>query len=80
VVKVVERGRFRVYVYAEGGRPHHAPHCHCYWGDGDAMVDLDTLAVVAGDPLPKGAAALLREYVAEIKAIWTALNPGRPIA
>jgi hypothetical protein len=80
VVKVVERGRFRVCVYAEEGQRRHAPHCHVDWRDGDAVVEHDHLTVVAGDPLPKGARELLWEYKTGIETIWTMPNPGRPIA
>jgi hypothetical protein len=44
MVRVVVQGRFRVYVYAEGGQPHHLPHCNVRWPDGDAQVALDDLS------------------------------------
>lgn len=50
MVKVIARGRFSVYVYADGRQPHHAAHCHVYWADGAASVALLTLLVLDGDP------------------------------
>jgi hypothetical protein len=32
--KILDNGKFRVYVYANDDNPHHLPHCHVYW-DGD---------------------------------------------
>lgn len=79
MVRVVVQGRFRVYVYAEGGQPHHLPHCNVRWPDGEAQVSLRTLSVLAGDPLPREAHLLLARHRAEIAAAWDALNPGRPV-
>ena len=79
VVKVVQRGRFRVYVYAEGGAPHHLAHCHVQWSDGATSVALRTLRVLDGDPLPPAARDLLGEHIDELYAAWNALNPGRRI-
>jgi hypothetical protein len=76
VVKVVEHGRYRVYVYAEVGQPHHQPHCHVRWPDGECSVELLLLTVLAGDELPAAARRLLRDHLPEIRRVWTALNPG----
>lgn len=80
MVKVVQRGRFSVYVYPESGQPHHLPHCHVSWRDGEAVVDLARLLVLSGDRLPAAARELLRDHLADVKRAWTLLNPGRPIA
>jgi hypothetical protein len=32
--KILDNGKFRVYVYANDDNPPHLPHCHVYW-DGD---------------------------------------------
>jgi hypothetical protein len=79
MIKVVQRGRFSVYVYAEGGQPHQAAHCHVYWPDGAASVALPTLLVLDGDPLPPAARILLKESLAALRAAWDTLNPEMPI-
>lgn len=28
--KILDNGKFRVYVYANDDNPHHLPHCHVY--------------------------------------------------
>lgn len=55
MVRVVVQGRFRVDVYAEGGQPHHLPHCNVRWPGGDVQVSLHDMMVLAGDPLPREA-------------------------
>jgi len=80
VVKVAQRDRFSIYVYSELGQPHHLPHCHISWPDGESVVDLALLSVLQGDPLPGAARELLREHQAQVKRAWTSLNPGRPIS
>ena len=79
MVRVVNRGRFAVYVYAEVGQPHHLPHCHVRWSDGDAQVVLPTLRLLAGDTLPREAHRMLVEHVEEIIAAWECLNPERTV-
>jgi hypothetical protein len=79
MLRVVVQGRFRVYVYAEGGQPHHLPHCNVRWPDGEAQVSLRTLSVLAGDRLPREAHMLLVRHQAKIAAAWDALNPRRPV-
>lgn len=79
MIKVVQRGRFRVYVYAEEGHRHHIAHCHVQWSNGATSVALRTLLVLDGDPLPAAARVLLDAHVAELRAAWNALNPGRRI-
>ena len=77
LVKVVQRGRFSVYVYREVGQPHHSPHCNVRWSDGDTQVELPTLRRIIGTPLPGEAQRLLAEYRDEIVAAWNQLNPER---
>jgi hypothetical protein len=79
LVRVVRRGRFSVYVYAEVGQPHHLPHCYVRWSDGSTQVALPTLRVLAGDDLPSQARQLLRENLEEIYAAWNLLNPERSV-
>ncbi len=76
MVKVVSAGRFGIYVYAEGGQPHHLPHCHVRWSDGDSQVALPNLRLLAGDELPPAAKALLAEQVEALRSAWNRLNPG----
>jgi hypothetical protein len=77
MVRVVQRGRFSVYVYDERGERHHRPHCHVLWSDGEASVDLRTLDVLAGDALPALARRLVEDHEADITAAWDRLNPRR---
>jgi hypothetical protein len=77
VVRVVQRGRFSVYVYDERGERHHEPHCHVRWSDGEATVGLRTLNVLAGAALPALARRLVEDHEAEINAAWDRLNPRR---
>jgi hypothetical protein len=79
MVRVVRRGRFTVYVYAEVGQPHHLPHCHVRWSDGSSQVALPTLTVLVGDELPRPARQLLWDYLEAICAVWNRLNPERSI-
>ena len=79
MVRVVVQGRFRVYVYAEGGQPHHLPHCNVRWPDGEAQVSLRTLLLLEGDPLPREARMILARHRLELIAAWNSLNPGRPV-
>ncbi len=79
MVRVVVEGRFRVYVYAEGGQPHHLPHCNVRWPDGDAQGSLRTLSVLAGRPLPSEARLLLVQHLDAIVVAWNTLNPGRSV-
>lgn len=78
VVKVVERGRYSVYVYREIGHRHHRPHCHVKWSDGDAQIGLLATDLLAGTKLPAQAQALVEEHINEIAAAWNRLNPERP--
>jgi hypothetical protein len=79
VVRVASRGKISVYVYAEGGQPHHLPHCNVRWPDGDAQVALPTLLKIIGDDLPAQARELLHDHLEDICALWNQLNPGRMI-
>jgi uncharacterized protein DUF4160 len=74
VVKVAQRGRFRVYVYVEFDAPHHEPHCHVLWPDGQASVSIETWEVIRGDPLPSEARDLVFLHRKEIEQTWQHLN------
>jgi hypothetical protein len=78
MVRVVVQGRFAVYVYAEGGQPHHLPHCNVRWPGGDAQVSLRDMRVLTGDPLPREARVLVTRHRRARRAAWNALNPRRP--
>ena len=64
--KILDNGRFRVYVYANDDNPHHLPHCHVYWDGFDraGVVSLPDLGVIVGDTLPRAARRLLRDRIA----------------
>lgn len=77
VVKVVERGRIRVYVYDERGHRHHRPHCHVYWPGGASVVDLDDGRLLVGQAPPPAAWELLRGHWEELRRAWDVLNHER---
>jgi Domain of unknown function (DUF4160) len=75
--KILDNGRFRVYVYANDDNPHHLPHCHVYW-DGDeraSVVSLPDLTEIAGDSLPRAARRYLEANVDILVDAWQRLNP-----
>ena len=75
--KILDNGRFRVYVYANDNNPHHLPHCHVYW-DGDehaSVVSLPGLTEIAGDSLPRSARRYLQAKVDILVEAWQRLNP-----
>jgi hypothetical protein len=74
VVKVVQRGRIRVYVYDERGHRHRRPHCHVYWPDGACVVGLEDRRLLIGNELPAAAWILLQEYWEELHRAWMLLN------
>jgi hypothetical protein len=75
--KILEEGKFRVYVYANDDHPHHLPHCHVYWDGTDraSVVSLPDLSVIVGEALPRAARRLLRANVEILLAAWRRLNP-----
>jgi len=77
VVKVVERGRFRVYVYSEQGQRHHRPHCHVYWDGTSSVVGLVDYAVLRGAPLPRRARQLVEDHFHDLWRVWSDLNEER---
>lgn len=73
-MKVLEVGRFSVYVYYEVGQPHHLPHCHVRWEGKDTVIALPSLKVLAGESLPKAGRQLLIANLEEIVEAWGELN------
>lgn len=73
-MKLFSDGHYSVYVYPEGGEPHHLPHCHVRWAKGDTILALPTLIVLAGHRLPRSGRRLLREQLDEICAGWDSVN------
>jgi hypothetical protein len=73
MVRVVTHGRYRVYVYAEKGGQHNAPHCHVEWADGSCVVDIETLMILRG-PVDRRALDLVRDHQAQIRTVWDLLN------
>ena len=78
-MKVLDDGRFSVYVYREIEQPHHLPHCHVRWADGETVVALPLLQVIVGDPLPTTARQLLLDELEEVCAAWNEINIERTI-
>ncbi len=76
MVRVVTQGRYKVYVYAEVGGQHHAPHCHVEWTDGSCVVDLDTLVALRGNA-DRRAVEIVSDNIGAIQAVWDLLNPRR---
>jgi hypothetical protein len=79
MVKVAQRGRVAVYVYAEEGQPHSKPHCHVVWKDGKAVIELPSGHRLAGHRLPAAARELVLDEMDELVGAWDRLNPGRPV-
>jgi hypothetical protein len=75
--KILDNGKFRVYVYANDDNPHHLPHCHVYWNGDDhaSVVGLPDLGVIAGDALPRAGRRFLQANVDALLAAWRQLNP-----
>jgi hypothetical protein len=70
---IVKEGGYSIYVYANDHAP---PHCHVFWaGDKEAVVELDPIAAVAGDRLPRAGIALVRAHQGELIDAWNRLNP-----
>lgn len=78
-MKVLDNGKFSVYVYREIGQSHHLPHCHVRWADGATVVTLPLLIRMAGTPLPKSAKQLLLDHLEEICNVWNNINLERAI-
>jgi len=75
MVKVIDDGRFSVYVYDERGVQHHLPHCDVRWSDGSStQVALPSLTMIVGRPLPPAARQLLREHLESLYMKWAELN------
>ena len=79
MVRVFTAGPYTVYIYQETGGHHHDPHCHVYWADGRAAVNILTLQVLAGDALPRQLRDLLRGNRGRLQAAWNQLNSDRTI-
>ena len=78
-MKVLDDGKFSIYVYREIGQPHHLPHCHVRQADGETVVSLPMLIKIAGRPLSKSAKQLLLTHLEEICSAWNKINPERAI-
>jgi hypothetical protein len=79
MVRVITYRKYKVYVYAEYGQPHHLPHRDVIWPDGEAQVSLPNLQVIIGDPLPREMLTVLVSNRARLVAAWNALNPERNV-
>lgn len=72
--EVVRENGFRICVYREQGGRHHVPHCHIYWADGSAQIDLLTLRVLKGAPIPQRGQAVLEKYRELINVRFDEIN------
>jgi len=68
--KILDNGRFRVYIFANDDNPHHLPHCHVYWDGNDhaSVVSLPDLGMIVGETLPRTARRFLRANLAVLMA------------
>jgi len=75
-MRVVGDGYFDIYVYSsEVVQRHHIPHCHVRSPNGDVIVTLPTLNILAGISLNKRARNLLLDNYDSLCQVWNELNP-----
>ena len=75
-MKVASNDFIAIHVYPfEVFQPHHLPHCHVRWKNGEAVVALPTLRLIVGKRLPKGGKELLLSHFNDICKAWNKLNP-----
>jgi hypothetical protein len=75
-MRVISDGYFDIYVYSnEVFQRHHLPHCHVRSPNGDVIIELPTLNILAGSSLSKRARKLLLENINLICESWNELNP-----
>ena len=62
---------------------HNPPHFHAVYGDDEALIEIETLAVWRGS-LPRRALAMAIEWAAlhreELRADWVRARGGNPLA
>lgn len=73
-MRVIQSGKYAIYVYREIGGSHHLPHCHVRWADGSVVVALPTLEVIAGGQLPREAEQIVADHLEEICEAWDQVN------
>ena len=79
-MKVAFTDFIAIYVYSsEVFQPHHLPHCHVRWSNGETVVAIPTLRTIVGKRLPKGTKKLLLNHFNDICKAWNKLNPELPI-
>jgi hypothetical protein len=63
-------------------RDHDPAHFHAVYGDGEALIGIETLAILRGS-LPRRALAMVLEWAAvhreELRADWNRAREGRPL-
>ena len=72
-------GGYSVYVYYEGGQPHHLPHCQVRWPDRNCQLELPTLRLIAGPDVPRKVREYILEHMDEVIATWNELNPEQTV-
>jgi hypothetical protein len=75
--KLHQIGKASIRVYANDHLP---PHFHIIAPDYQALIEIETLAILAGSLDQKEALAWARDNIALIKAEWNRINPRFPIA
>lgn len=75
----VDFEKYSVYVYYEGGQPHHLPHCQVRWPGGNCQLELPTLRLIAGPDVPRSVKEFILEHLDEVIAKWNELNVDRTV-
>ncbi len=75
---VLRRGRLKIAIYRESSGKHHAPHCHVYLLDAEAIFDLTDFSCLANKGFRKKAlsqiAEIIQDHKDEFLDIWRLLN------
>lgn len=75
---VLRRGRLKIAIYREASGKHHAPHCHVYLLDAEAIFDLTNLRCLANSGFRKKALSqieeIIRDHQDDFLNVWRMLN------
>jgi len=75
---VLRRGRLKIAIYRESSGKHHAPHCHVYLLEAEAIFDLTDFSCLANKGFRKKALSqieeIVREHQDEFLDMWRLLN------
>jgi hypothetical protein len=71
IVKVVDQGKYQIYVYKD----HNPPHCHIYGSDGSVwIITIPDLQVMVGGPLNRKLKQLILDNLSDLGNMWDKLN------